>query len=73
MTPMSDAEYASRRDRYAEIVRTSRIEVINVYRIEPATPNGELVMFTSQYPNSEPTHRCAYVRDGHTAWSMILD
>lgn len=73
MTPVSDREYESRRDRYAEIVRTSRIEAINVYRIESATPTGELVMFTSQYPNSEPTHRCAYVRNGDKVWNMILD
>jgi len=64
----------SRLDVYAEIVRTSRIEAIEVYRIEPTASNGgDLVLFTSTYPNADPTHRCAYVKNGDKVWNMIID
>lgn len=62
----------SRRDEYAEIVRTSRIESIEVHRIEQVH-GGELVIFDSKYPNADITRRVAYVRNGAQRWNMILD
>lgn len=64
--------YDEQIDGYAEIVRTSRIEAIVVDRIE-ALHAGELVIFTSHYPNSDPTRRVAYVKNGNKVWNMIAD